>query len=118
MISSVCSHKNRFILLMNNLQENNIDHFPNINDHLKKHLHFNCNVKKYVEEIKHVIEDFDIRFNDFDKIEDVIQYLLNPFKNDLNNKHITLRISTIFDLEKNVIESELLILQTDLILKV
>lgn len=37
--------------------------------------------------MKKVIEDFEIRFHDFEKNKDILQYLYFPLKKDLNVKH-------------------------------
>jgi hypothetical protein len=53
---------------------NTFDHFPNMQDQ----------TEKYVTEICSVIQDFENRFCDFQKIRTFVEYLSLPFKSDLN----------------------------------
>ncbi len=117
MISSINAYKAKFIMLIEDLQQNNLNHFPNMSDHLQKHQNCNYNMEKYVAEIKKVIEDFEVRFKDFEKVKIIVQYLSFPFKKDLNIKHTATKISDIFHFEKNALENEIITLQTDLILQ-
>jgi hypothetical protein len=100
MISSINAYKAKFIMLIEDLQQNNLNHFPNMSDHLQKHQNCNYNMEKYVAEIKKVIEDFEVRFKDFEKVKIIVQYLSFPFKKDLNIKHTATKISDIFHFEK------------------
>jgi len=68
MISSINVYKSKFIMLIEDLQQSNLNNFPNMSDHLQKHQNCNYNIEKYVAEIKKVIDDFEIRFHDFEKI--------------------------------------------------
>lgn len=40
----------------------------------------------FIPQIKVFIDDFDVRFNDFKKLEDVIPFISFPFKKDLNTR--------------------------------
>ena len=99
LISSINAYKNQFLIL-------------NMNDHLQKHPNFNYNFEKYIEEIESVIQIID-----FQRIEDIVEYLFFHFKKDLNVKFVTAKFSEVFYFERNGLEIEILSLQSDLILK-
>ncbi|KAG8224086.1 hypothetical protein J437_LFUL001780 [Ladona fulva] len=69
MISCIDAYKTKFILLKEDLQQNNLNHFPNMADNLQKHKNIKYKIDKYVAEIQKVIEDFEVRFQDFEKIK-------------------------------------------------
>lgn len=117
MISSIDAYKTKFILLTDDLQQNNMNHFPNMADNLQKHKNINYEIGKYVAEIQNVIEDFEVRFQDFEKIKEIVEFTSFPFKKDLIAKRIGQKIADLFDMEQNVLENEIIILQSDLILQ-
>ena len=88
MISCLDAYKAKFILLIQDLKKNNLDHFPNMADNLQKNTNSNYKMDKYIKEIQKVIEDFEIRFQDCDKIKEIVEFVSFPFKKDLNIKHI------------------------------
>ena len=117
MISSINAYKSKFIMLIEDLQQSNLNNFPNMSDHLQKHQNCNYNIEKYIAEIKKVIDNFEIRFQDFEKVKDIVKYLYFPFKRDLNVKDIAAKISDTFHMKKNALENEILTMQNDLILQ-
>lgn len=72
MMSTVSSYKSKFELLMTDLANNTFDHFPNTQDHLGQYPNFVFHNEKYVTEICSVIQEFENRFCDFQKIETVV----------------------------------------------
>ena len=67
MISSIDAYKTKFILLIEDLQQNNMNHFPNMADNLQKNKNISYEIDKYVAEIQNVMEDFEKRFQDLKK---------------------------------------------------
>jgi hypothetical protein len=61
--------QNKFELMMIDPANNTFDHFPNMQDHLKKYPNFVFQTEKYVTEIYSVIQDFGYRFCDYKKIK-------------------------------------------------
>ncbi|XP_067118586.1 general transcription factor II-I repeat domain-containing protein 2-like [Centruroides vittatus] len=117
MISCIDAYKTKFILLIEDLQQNNLNHFPNMVDNIQKHKNINYKIDKYITEIQKVIEDFEIRFQDFENIKEIVEFISFPFKKDLSVKRISQKISDIFHMEQKALENEIIILQTDLILQ-
>jgi hypothetical protein len=117
MISTVNAYKNQFPLLIDDLRLQTFIHFPNIKDHLQNNPDFILSSEKYLREINNVMKDFNIRFSDFKKIEDIVQYLSFPFKTDLDVKYIATKIAETFNIKRNIIELELIRLQSDIFLK-
>ena len=117
MISCVDAYKAKFILLIQDLKKNNLDHFPNMADNLQKNTNSNYNMDKYIKEIQKVIEDFEIRFQDFDKIKEIVKFVSFPFKKDLNIKHICQKLFEVFCIGQKELENEIITLQTDVILQ-
>lgn len=117
MISSIDAYKTKFILLIEDLQQNNMNHFPNMADNLQKNKNIIYEIDKYVAEIQNVMEDFEKRFQDFKKIKEIVEFTSFPFKKDLIVKEISKKIADLFDMEQNALENEIIILQSDLILQ-
>lgn len=117
MISSIDAYKTKFILLIEDLQQNNMNHFPNMADNLQKNKNISYEIDKYVAEIQNVMEDFEKRFQDFKKIKEIVEFTSFPFKKDLIVKEISKKIADLFDMEQNALENEIIILQSDLILQ-
>ena len=117
MMSSIQAFKTKFILLIEDLQHKNLHHFTNMTDHLQTHIATNFNTDKYISKIQKVIEDFDTRFRDFEKIKEIGEFTSFPFKQDLKIKDISEKISNVFHMDRKELENEIIILQTDLTLK-
>ncbi|XP_067132090.1 general transcription factor II-I repeat domain-containing protein 2A-like [Centruroides vittatus] len=60
MISCIDAYKTKFILLIEDLQQNNLNHFPNMADNIQKHKNINYKIDKYITEIQKVIKNFEI----------------------------------------------------------
>lgn len=117
MMSIVSSYKTKFKLMKTDLTINTFDHFPNMQDHLEKNPDFVFQTEKYVSEIDSVIQEFERRFGDFQKIESIVEYMSFPFKSDLDIKEIAVTISENYSLSKLSLESEILTLKNDIFLK-
>jgi hypothetical protein len=64
-----------------------------------------------VAEIRYVIQDYEKRFCDFQKIRTVVEYLSFPFNSDLNNKETAATVSEYYSLIKASLENEILALK-------
>ena len=117
MIGLISAYQNQFEMMITDLQQNNFDHFPNLQDHKNKYPDFEIETEKFVDEIGKVIQDFESRFSDLKKIEDIIQYLSFPFRQDLDRKNIAGKISMIFSMDNVSLENEIITLQSDIFLK-
>jgi hypothetical protein len=82
-----------------------------MHDHLEKYTNLVFQIEKYVTEICSVIQDFAIRFYDFQKLRTVVQYSSFPFKSDLNIKETAAAICENYSLNKPSLEHEILILK-------
>ena len=54
--------------------------------------------EKYIHEIKLISDDFEDRFSDFQKLEEIVEFLSYPFKSDLNVSSVSQQISDVFAL--------------------
>ncbi|XP_066495938.1 general transcription factor II-I repeat domain-containing protein 2B-like [Tiliqua scincoides] len=117
MMSTVSSHKSKFELMMTDLANNTFDHFPNMQDHLGQYPNFVFQNEKYVAEICSVIQEFENRFCDFQKIGTVVEYLSYPFKVDVDIKETAAALSKNYSLNKPSLENEILTLKNDIFLK-
>lgn len=117
MISCIDAYKTKFVLLIQNLQEMNLKHFPNMADRLQNKKNINYDIDKYISEIQKVIGDFDMRFQDFEKIKEIVEFISFPLKKNLNVERISKKISDTFHMEENVLENEIITLQNDLIIQ-
>ena len=75
------THHNSKKIFLKSGQQNNLIHFPNMSDHLEKHKNINYNINKNSSEIQKVIEDFEVRFQDFEKIKKIVKCISFSFKN-------------------------------------
>ena len=85
-------------------------------DNLQKNTNSNYKTDKYIKyikEIQKVIEDFEIRFQDFDKIKEIVEFVSFPFKKDLNIKHICQKLFEVLCIGQKELENEIITLQTD-----
>lgn len=68
-------------------------------------------------EIKAIIDDFDIRFSVFKKLEDVIPFISFQFKEDLNTQMITKRAAQLFQIDEVFLEDEMINMRCNVYLK-
>jgi UDP-N-acetylmuramate-alanine ligase len=100
MMSTVSSYKSKLYLMMTDLTNNTFDHFPNMQAHLEEYPNFVLETETYGTEICSVIQDFENKLCDFQKIRTVVEYLSFSFKSDLNIKEIAVTISENYSLSK------------------
>lgn len=116
MISCIDASKTKFIMLKDDLRQNNLDHFPNMMD-FKKHKKIDYKIDEYVAEIEKIIVDFEVRFQEFEKIKEIVGFISFPFKKDINVKCVSQKISKIFQIDQMTVENEIITLLTDLSLQ-
>jgi len=117
LISAIGAFKMQIPALISDLEEKRFEFFPNIKDHLQNHPVSIWNPEKYVAEVNMISDDFDVRFRDFQKIEEIVAYVSYPFKSDLNVSSVSHQISQVFSLERGAVEMEMLALKADVFLK-
>ena len=64
-----------------------------------------------------ISDEFEDRFSDFRKIEEIVEFVPYPFKSDLNVSSVSQQISDVFALERGDLEMEMLALKVDVFLK-
>ncbi|KAE9535278.1 hypothetical protein AGLY_008011 [Aphis glycines] len=106
LISCVPAFKANALILIRDLEKKNLQRFSNVEDHTRKYPNVVFDSKKYVIEIKAVIDDFDVRFNDFKKLEDVI-----PFINDCK------KAAQLFQIDEESLEDEMINVRCNVYLK-
>ena len=69
--------------------------------------------------MKLISDEFEDRFSDFRKIEEIVEFVSYPFKSDLNVSSVSQQISDVlvFALERGDLEMEMLALKVDVFLK-
>ena len=97
--------------MTNDLKNNDFSHFPNIQDHLENYSGTDFERGKYITEIYTVLSEFERRFSEFQKIQDIIQYLAFPLRTDLDVKKTAALISENLGISKLPVENEIIDLQ-------
>ena len=108
MISAISAFKIQIPALISDLKEKQFKFFPNIKHHLEKHSGGIWDHEKYIHEINLISDEFEDRFSDFRKIEEIV---------DLNMSSVSQQISDVFALERGYLEIEMLALKVDVFLK-
>ena len=117
MISAISAFKIQIPALISDLKEKQFKFFPNIKHHLEKHSVGIWDHEKYIHEINLISDEFEDRFSDFRKIEEIVEFVSYPFKSDLNVSSVSQQISDVFALERGDLEMEMLALKVDVFLK-
>ncbi|XP_050065803.1 general transcription factor II-I repeat domain-containing protein 2A-like [Aphis gossypii] len=100
LISCISAFKANALILIRDLEKKNVQRFSNLEDHTRKYPNVVFDSKNYVIKIKAVIDDFDVRFNDFKKPEDVIPFISFPFKEDLNTQMTAKKAAQLFQIDE------------------
>jgi hypothetical protein len=112
-------------------QKKKLQRFLNLEYHTQKYSDVIFDSKKYVMEIKAVIDDFDVRFNDFmayknwrrrkfndfKKLEDLIPFISFLFKEDLNTQITTKKATQLFQIDKVSLEDKMVNMRYNVYLK-
>lgn len=118
MISSIRSFQQLLILLKDNLNNREYQHFP----YLLRFLNDNAEMRsydftKFINEIEIVENEINLRFADFNEIEGISSFVNNPFQQNLNISEISKKISTLFDTDQPQIELEIINIKNNIYLK-
>jgi hypothetical protein len=115
MISCVNAFKSKLLFWKENIQKNCYAHFPQMVKFIGS---VPFDASQYIRHIEILYAEFEIRFEQFAKIEPIVTFLLTPFES-IEVTEIAQKICTIFKLtaEKQYIEEEIINLQSNLILK-
>ena len=73
MISAISAFKIQIPALISDLKEKQYKFFPNIKHHLEKHSGGIWDHEKYIHEIDLISDEFEDRFSDFRKIEEIVE---------------------------------------------
>lgn len=117
MISSVNAFKQKLNLLLSKLENKNLANFPNMTAQLNSSVSINYDKNRYVDEIRHVITEFNNRFQDFKKLDTVVLFMSFPFDSNMKTEEIAKNLGAIFDLNSLVLEEEIITLQSDVFVK-
>lgn len=120
MMSSVNTFKSKLQLMSRRLQQRDLHtNFPNMHAELQsqgKRL-TQLDIDRYMEHVQNVSSEFERRFTDFATLEPVATYMCNPFGANVAVGDIADKVKSLFDLERDAIENEILKLQNDIVMK-
>lgn len=114
LIGIINAFKSKLNLWMAQIQGCNFSHFTNLEYYFEKYNKIDTN--KYFESLAELKNDFEIRFSDFLKIEQIASFILNPFVN-INISEISQEIANMINKKAPTIEMEIIDFQSDLQLK-
>lgn len=87
---------------------------------MEKHPTYNFISDKYTTEIRAVVADFEIRFGDFRKIENLVQFISYPFNDSIDHSDIyelATKFTDTFQMEPMMLQNEIITLRCDIFLK-
>lgn len=117
MISSIRAFQQLIILLKANLKDKKFKHFPSIQKYIQTYAELaQFNPNKMILEIEIVKKQFQTRFQDFGKIENIVLFFSNVFQQDINIEEITSQISTIFEANHDKVKLEIIKFENDMYL--
>lgn len=116
-MSNLSTFKEHSLTLIRDLNRENYGHFPNIKDHLDKYSEHQVDTEKYVKEVQIVLDKFEERFCDFLKLENLIKFYINPFKDTVNIESIATQFLELFKFVCNSLEDDIMKLGLDIRLK-
>jgi len=116
LLSSINGFKSKLILLKSQLNESNLNNFPNLKDFFEKQ---KCTVavEIYCSEDEKVYNEFERRFKDIQKLEPIITFMSFPFSETNSIENISTQISNLFDMDSTKFESEIIKTKSDIFLK-
>ena len=117
MISAVNAFREKLNLLVSKLENKNLFNFSNMLAQLKSSASTNYGGTKYIKEINNVTEKFGNRFEDFQKLDNVVLFMSFPFDSNIKAETIAQNLSTIFDMDNITLEAEIITLQNDIYIK-
>ncbi|CAK1579503.1 unnamed protein product [Parnassius mnemosyne] len=120
MMSSIASFQCQISSMIVDIEKKKFEQFVNIKDHMEKHPNYNFISKKYMTEIRAVVADFEIRFGDFRKIENLVQFISYPFNDSIDHSDIyelATKFADTFQMEHMMLQNEIITLRCDIFLK-
>jgi hypothetical protein len=76
LISDITAFESKCILFATDIEIEEFNHFHNMKHHLTTYPDYKIKTHKYISEIKAVVEDLIIRFQDFKKIQKIVEYIV------------------------------------------
>ena len=106
-------------LYSSKLQRNDLANFQNLASELEAQgkARAQLNSARYTEQIDNCLSEFDKRFQDFSLLEPVATFMCYPFQEDAEVDSLASKMITLFHLNSDKVEEEILTLQTDIQLK-
>lgn len=120
MMSSIAAFQCQTASMIVDIEKKKFEQFVNIKDHMEKHPTYNFISKKYTTEIRAVVADFEIRFGDFRKIENLVQFISYPFNDSIDHSNIyelARKFADTFQMEHTMLQNEIITLRCDIFLK-
>jgi hypothetical protein len=115
LLSSINGFKSKLILLKSQLNESNLNNFPNLKIFFEKQ---KCTVavEIYCSEVEKVYNEFERRFR-IQKLEPITTFMSFPFSETNSIENISTQISNLFDMDSTKFESEIIKIKSDIFLK-
>ncbi|CAK1596522.1 unnamed protein product [Parnassius mnemosyne] len=120
MMSSIAAFQCQTASMIVDIEKKKFEQFVNIKDHMEKHPNYNFISKKYMTEIRAVVADFEIRFGDCRKIENLVQFISYPFNDSIDHSDIyelATKFADTFQMEHMMLQNEIITLRCDIFLK-
>jgi len=90
------------------MKNGDLQHFLMLQKTTKMYSGNNYDLTSHINIIQHLRSEFKRRFNDFEILEPVVQFILDPFFGDVETK--ANEIENLIDLDKTILELETLTL--------
>ncbi|XP_022162363.1 general transcription factor II-I repeat domain-containing protein 2-like [Myzus persicae] len=116
MISDVQAFSSKLAYWENKMKNGDFQHFPTLQETIINYSENIYEPTNHINIIQHLRSEFKRRFNDFKILEPVAQFISNPFSGDVETR--ANEIGDLFNLDKTVLEMEIITLQNDSILKI
>lgn len=116
MMSDVQAFSSKLPYSKNKFKNGDVQHFPTLQETIINYSENIYDPTNHIYIIQHLRSEFKRRFNDFKILEPVAQFISNPFSGDVETR--ANEIGNLFDLDKTVLEMEIITLQNDSILKI
>ncbi|KAL4153007.1 hypothetical protein QTP88_000840 [Uroleucon formosanum] len=116
MISHVQAFSSKLAYWENKMKNGDFQHFPTLQETIINYSENIYEPTNHINIFQHLCSEFKRRFNDFKILELVAQFISNPFTGDVETK--ANEIGNLFNLDKTVLEMEIITLQNDSILKI
>ncbi|KAE9521271.1 hypothetical protein AGLY_018334 [Aphis glycines] len=116
MITDVQAFFSKLAYWENKMKNGDFQHFPTLQETIINYSENIYEPKNHIIIIQHLRSEFKRRFNDFKILEPVAQFISNPFSRDVETR--ANEIGDLFNLDKTILEMEIITLQNDSTLKI